>query len=81
MVHSLPALTHLGPLHPPELSGPPRCDPREFPVSDALRERIIGWDTRELYEPAEELIDTWEHALEKVAAEIYEELPMTRSAS
>jgi hypothetical protein len=78
MLHTLPAFNDVGPLHAAAGITAPLCDPRAFPVSDALAARVVGWDTRELYEPADDLIDLWERAIERVAADLPRPQPSRR---
>jgi perosamine synthetase len=55
------------PLKPLPLHSAPTCAPEHFPASEAIYEHTIGWDTRELYEPADELIGQWSRAFAAVA--------------
>lgn len=43
----------------------------EYVESELLMENLIDWETRNLYEPADEILDQYIIALEKVSAEIY----------
>lgn len=45
----------------------PLCNKNDYPVSDLLFDKLIGWDTREFYEPAEEIIQSYSLILEKIA--------------
>lgn len=44
----------------------------EYKEGKRLMHNIIGWDTRDLYEPAEGILKKYENALKRVAYEIYE---------
>ncbi|MGL4609991.1 MAG: DegT/DnrJ/EryC1/StrS family aminotransferase, partial [Trueperaceae bacterium] len=51
-----------------QLGSDPLCDPHEYPVTDTLLSRLVTWDTREMYDDAAHIIDSYELAIGKVVS-------------
>ena len=56
----------------------PLCNPNDYPVADALFEKSVCWNTREFYEPADEIIENYAFALKKINSRLDKLLSVTQ---
>lgn len=64
LLHRQPLFEYAGPLA--HLVGRrPLVDPEDYGPTDAMQARIVSWETKHLYEPADDLVRAWGVALEK----------------
>jgi len=58
----------------------PRYRKHEYLKSELLFDQIIGWETRELYEPANEIVDSYALAFEKISRNLRRLVKLSESA-
>lgn len=74
MLHKNKLFADISPLTSSPLTKQVMDEGGGFPVADAHRQRRLDWDTRLLFEPADELLDAWKSALQRVAEELDSDL-------